>query len=129
MDKCSPTDSTISNLGLWTIEAVVDKSKLLFFGRLCRAKSTTTHKKLFNILISEMIMISGSDNSITSDLIQTLVKYDLFSFLETYINEDYIPDKALWSKIVKQSIEIQEETKWKQNVENRVELLRYRNII
>ena len=62
-----------------------------------------------------MILNFANDNSITHDLIQTLVKYDLFSFLETYINEDYIPDKALWSKIVKQSVEIQEETRWKNN--------------
>ncbi|CAG2232008.1 unnamed protein product [Mytilus edulis] len=52
MDKYSPTDSTTSNLGLWSLEAVIDKFKLLFFGRLCRSKSGTTHKKLFNMCIN-----------------------------------------------------------------------------
>jgi hypothetical protein len=56
MDKTSPIDSTISNLGLWSIESVTDKFKLLFFGRLCRSNSSTTHKKLFHILISQIIL-------------------------------------------------------------------------
>jgi hypothetical protein len=29
MDKTSPIDSTISNLGLWSIESVTEKFKLL----------------------------------------------------------------------------------------------------
>ena len=56
MDKYSPIDSTISNLGLWSIESVTDKFKLLFFGHLCRSNSSTTHKKLFHILISQIIL-------------------------------------------------------------------------
>jgi hypothetical protein len=50
MDKTSPIDSTISKLGLWSIESFTDKFKLLFFGRLCRSNSSTTHKKLFQPL-------------------------------------------------------------------------------
>ena len=100
MDKYSPTDSTTSNLGLWSLEAVIDKFKLLFFGRLCRSKSCTTHKKLFNMCISQFILDENAEHSITYNLITTLVKYDLFSFLETYVNEDYIPEKVLWLKIV-----------------------------
>jgi hypothetical protein len=45
------------------------------------------------------------ENSLTYDLITTLVKYNLFSFLVTNINDDFIPGKLLWSKIVHQSIE------------------------
>ncbi|CAG2231536.1 unnamed protein product [Mytilus edulis] len=128
MDKYSPTDSTTSNLGLWSLEAVIDKFKLLFFGRLCRSKSGTTHKKLFNMCISQFILDENAEHSITYNLITTLVKYDLFSFLETYVNEDYIPEKVLWSKIVRQSIEIYEENRWKSNLENRNELKRYSKI-
>lgn len=122
------THSTTSNLGLWSLEAVIDKFKLLFFGRLCRSKSGTTPKKLFNMCISEFIMDENIEHSITYNLITTLVKYDLFSFLETYVNEDYIPEKVLWSKILRQSIELYEENRWKSSLENRNELKRYSKI-
>ena len=49
----------------------------------------------------------------------------MMSFLETYISETFIPDKVLWSNIVKQSIDIYEENKWKCSIENRNELVRY----
>lgn len=129
MDKTSPIDSTISNLGLWSIESVTDKFKLLFFGRLCRSNSSTTHKKLFHILISQIILEEDEiGNTITYDLIKTLVKYDMFSFLETFVHETFIPKKDLWSKIVRQSISISEENRWLENIENRPELLRYSKI-
>ena len=123
MDKTSPIDSTISNLGLWSIESVTDKFKLLCFGRLCRSNSSTKHKKLFHILISQIIL--KIENNITYDLIKTLVKYDMFSFLETFVHETFIPKKDVWSKIVRQSISISEENRWLENIENRPELLRY----
>ena len=104
MDRYSHTDfTTSSNLGICNIEAV--KFKLLFVGELCRSKTTTTHNKLFNICISQIIIDDICENSLTYDLITTLVKYDLFSFLVTNINDDFIPGKLLWSKIVRQSIE------------------------
>jgi hypothetical protein len=94
MDKTSPIDSTISNLGLWSIESVTDKFKLLYFGRLCRSNSSTKHKKLFHILISQIILEEDEiENNITYDLIKTLVKYDMFSFLETFVHETFIPKK------------------------------------
>jgi hypothetical protein len=67
-------------------------------------------------------------NTITYDLIKTLVKYDMFSFLETFVHETFIPKKDLWSKIVRQSISISEENRWLENIENRPELLRYSKI-
>ena len=95
MDKTSPIDSTISNLGLWSIESVTDKFKLLFVGRLCRSNSSTTHKKLFHILISKIILEEdGVENTITYDLIKTLVKYDMSSFLETFVHETFIHKKT-----------------------------------
>jgi hypothetical protein len=125
MDKTSPIDSTISKLGLWSIESFTDKFKLLFFGRLCRSNSSTTHKKLFHILISQIFLEEDEiENTITYDLIKTLVKYDMFSFLETFVHETLIPKKNLWSIIVRQSISISGEHRWLENIENRHELLR-----
>jgi hypothetical protein len=52
----------------------------------------------------------------------------MFSFLETFVHETFIPKKDLWSKIVRQSISISEENRWLDNIENRPELLRYSKI-
>ncbi|CAG2191299.1 unnamed protein product [Mytilus edulis] len=76
----------------------------------------------------QFILDANAEHSITYNIITTLIKYDLFAFLETYVNEDYIPEKVLWSKIVRQSIEIYEENRWKSNLENRNELKRYSKI-
>ncbi|CAC5422530.1 unnamed protein product [Mytilus coruscus] len=80
---------------------------------------------MFNMYISQFILDENAEHSLTYNLITILVKYDLFSFPETYVNEDYIPEKVLWSNIVRQSIEIYEENRWRRNLENRNELVRY----
>ena len=49
----------------------------------------------------------------------------MFSCLETFVHETFIPKKDLWSKIVRQSISISEENTWLENIENRPELLRF----
>ena len=49
----------------------------------------------------------------------------MFSFLETFVHETFIPKKDIWSKIVRHSISISEENRWLENIENRPELLRY----
>ena len=93
-------------------------NKLLFFGRLCRSNSSTTHKKLFHILISQIILEEdGVENTITYDLIKTLL----------FMKHLYLK-KDVWSKIVRQSISISEENRWLENIENRPELLRYSKI-
>lgn len=127
-DKRSPTDACISNIGLWSLTGLIDKFKLLLFGRLCRSKHDTIHKQMFHIRLGQLINGDINESSLTYDFIKTLDKYDMLSFLECYMEDTFIPDKRLWSKITNQSIEIQEETKWKSSVENRPELVRYYQI-
>ncbi|VDI79116.1 Hypothetical predicted protein [Mytilus galloprovincialis] len=128
LDKRSPTDSCTSTVGLWSIQGLIDKFKLLFLGRLLRAKSNTTHKQLFILRLSQLLLGESDKRSITYDLIKTLTKYDMHSFLESYMDDLYIPDKKLWSKIVNQSIEIREENIWKASIQCRPELCRYYKI-
>jgi hypothetical protein len=93
-------------------------------GRLCRSNSSTTHNKLFHILSSQIILEEdGVENTITYDLIKTLVKYDMFSFLETFVHKTFKP-----KKYVRQSISISEENRWLEHIENRPELLRFTKI-
>ncbi len=86
-DKRSPKDSCISVLGLWSIQGLIDKFKLLLFGRLCRAKHNTAHKQLFTFRLCQILNGFCDENAITYDLVKTLLKYDLSSFLECYIED------------------------------------------
>ena len=128
LDKRSPTDSCISNVGLWTMEIHVDKMKLLFLGRLCRAKPTTIHKQMFNFRLGQILTGEFNDLSLTYDLLQTCGKYELNPFIENFVADNFFPDKCLWRKVVKQTIEIHEENKWKLAVGRRPELARYAKI-
>ncbi|CAC5402883.1 unnamed protein product [Mytilus coruscus] len=128
LDKRSPTDSCTSTVGLWYIQGLIDKFKLLFLGRLFRANSNTTHKQLFTVRLNQLLLGESDKRSITYDLIKTLIKYAMHSFLESYMDDLYISDKKLSSKIVKQSIEIREENNWKSSIQSRPELCRYYEI-
>lgn len=98
---------------MWTVEGYIDKMKLLFFERLFRSKSTTVHKQLFNFRLGQILAGESSQISLTCELMKILTKYDLNVFIENFLVENFIPDKLLWRKIVKQSVEIYEENKWK----------------
>ncbi|CAC5405463.1 unnamed protein product [Mytilus coruscus] len=128
MDKRSPTDSCISNVGLWSVEGYIDKMKLLFFGRLCRAKSITIHKRMFNFRMGQILAGESSQISLTYDYIKVLMKYEFDVFVENFVAENFFSDKLLWGKIVKQTLDIYEENKWKHSVERRPELKRYYKI-
>lgn len=101
---------------------------MLFFGRLCRASVTTTHKQIFNLRLANVISGNPDKSSLTFDLVQTLLKYDMSSFFENFIEESFIPNKSLWSKVISQTITIYEENKWQQLVQQRPELRRYGKI-
>ena len=75
LDKRSPTDSCVSNLGLWSIEGYIDKLKLLLFGRLCRANVSTTHKQLFTFRVCQTILGETGSLSITYDFVQNMTCY------------------------------------------------------
>ncbi|CAG2247072.1 unnamed protein product [Mytilus edulis] len=73
MDKYSPTDSTTSNLGLWSLEAVIDKFKLLFFGRLYELpiqKSVDIFNldddDLLEVLLGELCTVVNTQGQATS---------------------------------------------------------------
>ena len=63
--------------------------KLLFFGRLCRAKSDCFHKLLFNLRIGQVLTADYSKKSITLDFIKILAKYDLTPFIEEFLTSCY----------------------------------------
>ncbi len=66
--------------------------------------------------------------SITYDILKTLMKYDMESFIEINKEETFIPDKTLWSKIVSQSITISEDKRWINTLSDRPELVRFSKI-
>ena len=78
---------------------------------MCRSQSTTVHKQLFNFRLGQILAGESSQISLTYEFIKILTKYDLKVFIENLLIENFIPNKLLWRKIVKQYVEIYEENK------------------
>ena len=83
---------------------------------------------MFNFRLGQILTDEFNDLSLTYDLLQTCGKYELNPFMENFVADNFFPDKCLWRKVVKQTIEIHEENKWKLAVGRRPELARYAKI-
>ena len=99
----SPVAVTTQTLGLWSMEGVIDKSKLLYFGRLCRTSPSQFIKRLLYFRIGQYMCNDVSSTSVIHDLIQTVRKYELDTFLMEYLRTGEFPEKSQWNKIVSRS--------------------------
>ena len=127
LDKRSPTETTCSVLGLWTINAIIDKYKLLFLGRLCRSSTQYTYKQIFCFKLSQ-IVLGIHDSGITYDLVSVAVKYELQEYIVDYIKTSVLPPKWAWSNIISNNLHKREETTWVNKLLERTELTRFRSI-
>ena len=124
-DKTSPIEATISVLGMSSVSGYIDKSRLMFFGRLCNSEIDLFHKDIFTNAIAEHSLGFTNICHITKSLINTLLKYDLVEFLHNYIISGYFPPKHIWNNIVKHAIREREEHIWTVNSGARPELSRF----
>ena len=124
-DKTSPIEATISVLGMSSVSGYIDKSRLMFFGRLCNSEIGLFHKDIFTNAIAEHSLGFTNICHITKSLINTLLKYDLVEFLHNYIISGYFPPKHIWNNIVKHAIREREEHLWTVNSGARPELSRF----
>ena len=124
-DKTSPIEATISVLGMFSVSGYIDKSQLMFLGRLCNSEIDLFHKDIFSNSIAEYTLGFTNVCHITKSLISTLSKYDLEEFLHNYIISGYFPPKRIWNNIVKHAIREREEHMWTVNSSARPELSRF----
>ena len=122
----SPSDTTIYNLGLFSMEGHIDKCRLLLLGRLCRANQTYCFKQLFTMFVAMWnAKCSLGVLSVCMTIFQTLVKYKLVEYFQRYLDLGVFPDKRMWTRVVLNSIARAEELKWKNSLSLRLGLENY----
>ena len=120
------TDFALSTLGLISIEAYIDKCKLLFFGNLCNCNIFSTRKCIFLHRLFEF-KLSSTEKPLgfIADTVKILSKYDLTCFLDEFCASGYFPPKSIWKTIVKDAIHENENNCWRQRLESRDDMLVY----
>ena len=97
-------------LGWQSIIGYIDKMKLLFVHRL--VKSTGIIKYVFLNQIYMYIVSGVTQKSITCDLYNVLVKYDLDQYILRYMYGGVFPQKMPWKSMIKEQILKSEQQKW-----------------
>jgi len=124
-DCNSPSVTTVETLGIMHI----DKFPLLFFSRLCVSSTDKIHKILFNPNIAMMLLFGLSRcTELFRAVINTVYKYKLEGFFDSFIRTGVFPEKRLWKCIVKDTILKSAESHWIDKVTNRAELNRFHAI-
>lgn len=120
------SEAATGSIGLWTIDGHVDKRKLLFLGNLCRAKSTSLHKRIFSYRLFSFIYSSAKTGlGFIPDIYRLLLKYDLLHWINEYVRNQQFPSKFQWKNIVVGKIEEYEVNTWKYGISNKSELTIY----
>jgi len=121
----SPIGSTISCLGMISMEARIDKQKLVFLGRMCRTSANLIAKKVFLWTVGNLIFDPHhSYNSFIYDISTVLKKYDLEDYLNDFIFTGKFPDKISWKNLIGTRIQVFEERKHERCIRNPSEGLR-----
>ena len=115
------SEATTGSLGLWSMEGTIDKAKLQIL-----LHETLLTKKIFTERLSSYYMDPNKQTiGFIPDIIQILDKYSLGNYLSTYIEENTLPAKLSWMKIVYNHINEFEIVKWKNGMLDKDELLFY----
>jgi hypothetical protein len=128
LDQRSCTETTISSLGLWTIEGYVDKIKLGFFNKICRAKGSFVWKNIFHRRILDFLIHENESVGFVKDIYRILLKYQLGGFFHLYVNTLYSTPKSAWRRNIEMAIHCCEESVWRSKLEMRPELLHYASV-
>lgn len=123
------SEAAIGNLGLWSMEGIIDKNKLLYLGRLCRSDATLLSKEIFiTCLFLHLSNPSKQKFGFVPDITRILEKYGLFDFLKRYIDGQPFPKKSQWKNIVYDKLNQIETSKWKSGMLRKQELNIYQRI-
>jgi len=128
LDQRSCTETTISSLGLWTIEGYVDKIKLGFFNKICRAKGSFVWKNIFHRRILDFLIHEKNSVGFVKDIYRILLKYQLGDFFHLYVNTLYSTPKSAWRRNIEMAVHCCEESVWRSKLEMRPELLHYASV-
>ena len=129
LDVGTMSEAAVGNLGLWTVQAHLDKMKLCFLWRLIHSHTSCCEKKIF---VKRLCSFSyGSRQKMLGfipDIYRILGKYDMLSYLESYIKHGTFPSKPAWKQLVIRTIAHLENLCWQNKTAARDDLSIYRRV-
>ena len=125
---CSTTrsEAATGNLGLWTIEGYIDKSKLLFLQKLVVSSPDSIHKKIFiQRLFRFLNKVSSDMQGYNVHIFQVFQKYHLEDYLTIYVESGHFPVEQCWKNIVRTAIHSHQCELWRRGIDLKPELENY----
>jgi len=116
-------------VGLWTIEAEINKRKLLFLRRLIHAGELCIHRRVFMIRLTRWKWNPNKITGFIPDVVSILKKYSLWGYLDSYLQTGNFPSKFEWKGIVVQSINKVENEEWEKKIHRYDQLWLYKHVI
>lgn len=98
------TDIALNTIGCLPIEAIIDKSKLRFFGQLCMLRDNKPARVIFHNRLSAYLMNKVNFQGFMPDIYRILQKYSLNCVLESYLNSGQFVSKCMWKRLVNEAI-------------------------
>ena len=110
-------------LGMWDILSEIDKRKLFFLGMLINSSGTPVYKVMFHRrLIRWKWDFKSATTGFIPDIIHILRKYDLFCYMNNFIDNGEFPRRIQWKQIVIQSVRIVYEQNWRDKICSHLQL-------
>ena len=107
------------------MDGYIDKCRLLFLGKLCNSKCNSSFKDIFCVHLATCHCRTFVSHNICDTLIETCIKYNIFTYLSEYLDSGNFPCKSSWRKtVLTRVIEFESKT-WVVQVCIRPDMYRY----
>ncbi len=107
----------LSMAGMYRMESYIDKAKLIFFGRLCRLRTSCLSKQIFATrLFSYLENCTAVNLGFIKDICRILSKYDLYDHLLKFSQVASFPGKNPWKHIVSRAIKKYENLQYESRI-------------
>jgi hypothetical protein len=121
------TDICLSMLGWKNIIYDIDYRKLMFLCNLCLMPNTVLSAHIFNARLSKYVCsVDKKQRGFIPDIIMILRKYMLSHVLVNYIQTGEFPNKSMWKRICKTSINNFETVNWSERLNSDNDFCRFK---
>lgn len=105
LPKLTRSDMCEQLMDILPIHAEIDARKLMFLGRLCNMSTLCLSKQIFiSRLFSFLTQLVADPRGFIPDIIDILRKYNLHTYLLTWMTTGTFPHKYSWKTIVRSTI-------------------------
>ena len=114
LPKHTRSDMVTVLIESWDIRYEIEKRKLLFLHRLCTLPNHTLARKIFNfqMFLQCSPYSQPVKHGFEQDIVKIVQKYNLWNYIETYLNCGTFPAKKHWKHIIKESMCISNAMTW-----------------